>query len=97
MANALDINYIKEKSLPELKKAGVLRSSLFGSFARGEASRESDVDILVEFPDDKTMFDLIDLEQKLEAVLGKKVDVVTYRALHHLLRDRILQEQVPIL
>ena len=97
MKNALDISYIREKSLPELKKAGVLRSSLFGSFARGEANTESDVDILVEFPDDKTMFDLIDLEQKLETVLGKKVEVVTYRALHHLLRDRILQEQVPIL
>jgi hypothetical protein len=97
MSHAVDIDYIKEKSLPELKKAGVLKSSLFGSFARGEAGPESDVDILVEFPDDKTMFDLIELEERLGAALGKKVDVLTYRAIHHLLRERILREQIPIL
>jgi hypothetical protein len=97
MAQAVDIDYIKERSLPELRKAGVLKSSLFGSFARGEAGPESDVDILVEFPDDKTMFDLIELEEKLTAALGKKVDVITYRSIHHLLRERILREQIPIL
>ena len=97
MANTVDIDYIKKKSLPELKRAGVLRSALFGSFARGEAGPESDVDILVELPDDRTMFDLIELEEKLELALGRQVDVITYRSLHHLLRDRILREQVPIL
>ena len=95
--NAIDVNYIREKTLPELKKAGVLRSSIFGSFARGEAGPESDVDILVEFPDGKSMFDLIELEARLGSTLGKKVDVVTYRSIHHLLRDRILREQIPIL
>lgn len=97
MPAALNINSIREKSLPELKKAGVLRSALFGSFARGEADAGSDVDILVEFPEDKNMFDLIELEQNLAAALGKKVDVVTYRSLHHLLKDRILREQISIL
>jgi hypothetical protein len=97
MSNAVEVDYIKQNSLPELKKAGVLRSSLFGSFARGDAGPESDVDILVELPDDKNMFDLIELEERLAAALGKKVDVVTYRSLHHLLRERILREQIPIL
>ena len=97
MKTALDIPAIKEKSLPELKKAGVLRSALFGSFARGEAGPESDVDILVEFPEGKTLFDLIELEENLKSALGRKVEVVTYRSLHHLLRDKILQEQIPIL
>ena len=95
--NVLNADSIREKSLLELKKAGVLKSSIFGSFARGEAGPESDVDILVELPDDKNMFDLIKLEKNLESVLGKKVDVVTYRSLHHLLRDQILREQIPIL
>ncbi len=97
MKPGLDIAAIKEKSLPELKKAGVLRSALFGSFARGEASQESDIDILVELPDEKTLFDLIELEENLESALGRKVDVVTYRSLHHLLRKQVLREQVPIL
>ena len=97
MKNVLDVNTIKEKILPELKKAGVLKSSLFGSFARDEAGPKSDVDILVEFPEDKTMFDLIELEEHLKSTLGRNVDVVTYRSLHHLLREQILREQIPIL
>ena len=92
-----EIQEIKIKILPILKQAGVLRSSLFGSVVRGEDGPASDVDILVELPNDKNMFDLIDLEEKLSQVLGKKVDVVTYRFVHHLLRDIIFKEQVRIL
>ncbi len=92
-----EIQEIKIKILPILKQAGVLRLSLFGSVVRGEAGPASDVDILVELPNDKSMFDLIDLEEKLSQVLGKKVDVVTYRSVHHLLRDIIFKEQVRIL
>ena len=91
------IEAIQKKIIPLLKKAGVLRSSVFGSFARGEERPESDVDILIELPDGKTMFDLIKLEEELASTLGKKVDIVTYRSIHHLLRDQILREQVPIL
>lgn len=91
-----DISYIKGKFLPELKKAGVLKSAIFGSFARGEAGQDSDVDVLVELPEDRTMFDLMDLQERLESALNKKVDLITYRSLHHLLRDRILKEQVQI-
>lgn len=92
-----EIEAIKEQIVPILKEAGVLRSALFGSVVRGEETPDSDVDILVELPRDKDMFDLIDLETKLESKLQKKMDVVTYRSLHHLLRDAILKEQVRIL
>ena len=70
---------------------------MFGSVARGEARPDSDVDLLIELPGDRDMFDLMDLEEKLGAALGRKVDTVTFRSLHHLLRERILKEQVPIL
>ena len=92
-----EIQAISRQILPILKEAGVLKSSLFGSVARGEADEKSDVDVLIEFPKDKNLFDLIDLEQKLEVVLGRKVDVLTYRSVHHLLRDIILKEQIRIL
>jgi predicted nucleotidyltransferase len=92
-----DIQIIKDKITPLLQQAGVLRSSIFGSVARGEATPNSDVDILIEFPKGKNMFDLIDLEDKLHSTLGKKVDLVTYQSLHHLLRDGILSEQIRIL
>jgi len=92
-----EIRKIQAQIVPILKEAGVLRSSLFGSVARGEARLDSDVDILVELPRGKSLFDLIDLQDKLEAKLGKKVDVITYRSVHHLLRDIIFKEQIQIL
>lgn len=92
-----EIQTIKEKITPILKEAGVSKSSIFGSVARGESDEKSDVDILVELPKGKSLFDLIDLQDKLEAKLGKKADVVTYRSVHHLLRDIIFKEQIQIL
>jgi predicted nucleotidyltransferase len=92
-----EIQKIQAQIVPILKEAGVLKSSLFGSVARGEARPDSDVDILVELPEGKSMFDLVRLELKLQEVLGKKVDLVTYRSVHPLLKDIIFKEQVQIL
>jgi predicted nucleotidyltransferase len=91
-----EIQKIQTQILPILKQAGVLRSSLFGSVARGESDEKSDVDILVELPRGKSLFDLFDLQDKLQAVLGKKVDIGTYRSIKPMLKDRILKEQVEI-
>ena len=93
----MGLNEIKEQIVPVLKEAGVTRSSIFGSVARGEADSESDLDLLVEFPKGKSLFDLVDLKEKLEGVISKKVDIVTYKAIHPLLRDIINREQVQII
>lgn len=93
----MSIEEIQQKITPILKQAGVIRSSVFGSVARGEATSDSDVDILVELPKDSDLFDLIDLENKLEKALDKKVDVITYRSVHHLLKEIIFKEQIKIL
>lgn len=85
------------KALPILKNAGVTRSALFGSYIHGAQRRESDVDMLVELPEGKNLFDLVDLKERLEEVLDKKVDLLTYNSLHPLLREKIMQEQVQIL
>lgn len=92
-----DIDQIKDKAVPILREAGVVRSAIFGSYARGEGQGASDVDVLVDLPRGKSLFDLVDLQMRLETALGKKVDVVTYNSLHPLLKDRILAEQVRIL
>ena len=92
-----NLEEIKNKALPILKQAGVTRSSLFGSYVRGESKEKSDIDFLVDLPRGKSLFDLVELQMNLEEALGKKTDVVTYRSLHPLLRDRILKEQVRIL
>ena len=91
------VEEIKTKALPVLIEAGVTRSALFGSYVRGNSKDESDVDILVDVPKGTGLFAFVGLQQKLEGALGKKVDLVTYKSIHPLLRDRILKELVPIL
>jgi len=90
------IKEISEKIHPILKKHGVKRAALFGSVARGEATEESDIDILVELPEKASLLDLAALKIGLEELLKKKVDVLTYSSLHPLLKERILDEQVAV-
>jgi hypothetical protein len=87
---------IKQKATRTLRKHGVLRASFFGSFAAGISRPDSDLDILVELPDGKTLLDLVALKLDLEDSLGQRVDVVTYESLHPLIRERALSQQVPI-
>ena len=91
-----NIEQIKDKVVPVLKEAGVTRSSLFGSVARGEMTESSDIDILVDLPRGKTLLDLVGLELDLKELLGRDVDVVTYRSIYPPLKDIILKNQVPI-
>ena len=63
---------------------------LFGSAARGEDTPESDIDLLVEFEGQKSLFDLIGLELELTEFLGRKVDLLTEPSISPYLRDRVL-------
>ena len=92
-----NIQQIAEKIRPALKRGGVLRSSIFGSVARGEDSPNSDTDILVELPPGKTLLDLVGIKIELEKELGRNVDVLTYNSLSPRLKERIEKEQVKIL
>ena len=92
-----EIKTIKAQILPILKQAGVLRSSIFGSLARGEADATSDVDILVELPENASLLDLIGLQLDLESALGKKVDLVEYDSIKPALKKNILSAQVQLL
>ena len=88
---------VTSKVLPVLKEAGVTKSSLFGSYVRGDYRTDSDVDILVELPKGNSLLDLVRLEKKLEKALGKKVDLLTYNSVHPLLKDYIGKNQLQIL
>ena len=67
----------------------VARLSVFGSFARGEATERSDVDLLVEFSKRNSLLALIALERKMSAALGRRVDLLTREAISPYLRDSI--------
>jgi predicted nucleotidyltransferase len=64
---------------------------VFGSMARGEAKRESDIDLIVRFSKRKSLLAVVKLERELSEALGRKVDLLTEDALSPYLRERILK------
>lgn len=86
---------IKKQILPILKRHDVVKAGIFGSFARGEAKKRSDLDLLIKFKprSRKSLLDLVRLKFELEDKLGRKVDVLTYNSINHLLKDIILGEE----
>ena len=87
---------IKKIAVPILRKNNVVRAGIFGSFARGEAKKGSDIDILIKFKGRKSLLDLIGVKQELEEKTKRRVDIVTYKSIHPLLKDIILNEEVRI-
>ena len=92
-----DIIRIQKKITPILKKNNVARAGIFGSYARGEAKKRSDIDILIEIKKDVSLLDIIGIELKLKKILNRKVDLIEYSSIYPLLKDRILNEEVRIL
>jgi len=84
---------IKKKILPILRRQGVLKAAVFGSAARNEMTKNSDVDILVKMAKNKTLLDLVGLKFELEDKLKRDVDVVSYGGISPLLKGIILKEQ----
>ena len=93
----IDIEQIKEAVVPILKEAGVTRSAIFGSYAAGEQTEDSDIDILIEPPEGMGLFGLVGLELKLGEALEKEVDVITYNSIYPPLKKYIFKYQVPII
>lgn len=69
---------------------------VFGSVARGEAGPTSDIDLLVQMESGRSLLDLIELNQELESILHRKVDVLTDEGLSPYLKERIQAEAVPL-
>jgi hypothetical protein len=72
---------IKNIILSHLKEFDPIKIGIFGSFARGDNKKGSDIDILVEFKESPTLLTLIKLENDLSEILGIKVDLITTGAL----------------
>jgi uncharacterized protein len=86
-----------EKLKPLLReKYQVKAIGFFGSYARGEQNKQSDIDILVEFEESNSvdLFDFIELEDFLTQQLGIKVDLATKKALKPMIKDQILKETI---
>jgi uncharacterized protein len=74
----------------ELRALGVQHLYLFGSTARGDAKRDSDVDLFFDHERGKLgLYELMDVQQRAAEILGHKADVMTRGSLHPVLRERI--------
>jgi len=92
----MKINQIKgvlQKNMDILKSQyGVKTIGVFGSFSRGDERGGSDIDMLVEFSKPVGFFKFIELEEFLGKLTGKKVDLVTKKALKPAIKNEIMQE-----
>ena len=93
----MNLEDIKNKISPILKRHHIKKAGIFGSYAKNQARKESDVDILVELGADMSLLDFIHIKLEIEDELGIKVDLVEYQAIKPLLKEKILNEEVPIL
>ena len=85
---------IVESHREQLQKMGVKSLQLFGSVARDEARRDSDVDFLVEFDRPVGLFEFIEVRLYLEDILGCSVDMGTLKALRENLREPALKDVI---
>jgi uncharacterized protein len=81
----------------EFKRLGVQHLYLFGSTARGEARKDSDVDLFFDHPPASLgLFELMEIKDTADRILGRKTDTMTRRSLHPLLRERIEASAVQV-
>jgi len=78
------------------RRYGITNVRVFGSMARGEASSESDVDLLVDVPEGVSGFQLGAMLMDLQDLLGRRVELVTERSLHPRIKARIMKEVVTL-
>lgn len=95
--NVDEITSLLREHRPTLHaKYRVSELSIFGSYARGQQTQESDVDILIGYDQAPTLWMLTELKDYLGDVLGMRVDVVTQRGLKERIRSRVLAEAIKV-
>ncbi len=96
MKRDVALRILHEQSQNLAERYHVASLSVFGSVARDEAGTDSDVDLLVEFKRPVGLFEFIELQQRLESILGCKVDLGTPRSLKPRLKEQILREAIRV-
>lgn len=91
-----EVRKIQSEIMPIFEKHQVKKASVFGSFARGESNKNSDIDMLVELKKGKTLLDLIDLEMDIEKKVKRRIDLITFKSINPLIKKNILRDEVKI-
>lgn len=96
MVSARSLPQYRDEILRIAARHGARNVRVFGSFARGDARPDSDLDLLIDAGPQTSPWFPGGLVADLEELLGRRVDVVEPAGLHHLLRDRVLAEAVAL-
>jgi len=92
-----DLRYEKRAEILTLaRRHGARNVRVYGSVACGQATPQSDLDLLVEWDPDRSLLDVVGLKQDLEDLLGVTVDIGSERGLHWFIKDEVLREAVPL-
>ena len=87
---------IRKKIISILVKHGIKRISIFGSYARNEATPKSDLDLIVEFPDGTSLLDHVGIEIELSETLNMKIDLLSRNGISPYIKDQVLKEAIVI-
>ena len=90
------LHYLRSEINRIAQKHNAAKVYVFGSCARKEETSDSDIDILVEPTSEATLFDFMDIQDELERLLQRKVDVVSKRGLNPYIREDILREAIAL-
>ncbi|MBU4503016.1 MAG: nucleotidyltransferase domain-containing protein [Nanoarchaeota archaeon] len=88
---------MKPLLIKTLKANGVMRAGIFGSYARGDSKKGSDIDLLVYINKKISLLGLASLKVDIEDKLKKRVDLVEYKMIHPSLKRKILDEEIRII
>jgi uncharacterized protein len=92
-----EVEKYKRLILPVLRRYLIKRAAIFGSLAKGNATAQSDVDLLIEPDENFTLFKMLQLEEEIAEIVNRKVDLVEYDALKFSIRKEVLSYAIPIL
>ncbi len=90
------LNTRREEILALAAKAGARNVRVFGSAARGDDGEESDLDLLVDWTPQTSLFDVGGLVADLQELLGIRVDVISDQQLHPRFRSKVLSQARPL-
>ena len=96
MSKTYTVAEIKDKIIDTSRQYGINKAYLFGSYARGDAGINSDIDICIEKGEIRTLFELSGFCQDLEEKLEKKVDVLTTTGLSENFKENIEKDMILI-
>jgi len=89
MSEKIDLNLLSRLLSASIRQDHIEFIAVFGSYAKGNAKKDSDLDLLVRFSDQKSLLDLVRIEREMSEKIGKKIDLVTEKSVSPYMKESI--------